>query len=1057
MSSMRSVYLVIALMLISNLAVAREYINARNNDCLLWNPNPTPNEEVDWLGSCSDGYADGFGEARWFKSGSPSNRVIGTFLRGRSIGEVHVVYPNASQYTGFLSPEKGGPNGRGVFKDAYGFIYDGKFNETERRADVLLIAPNNSIKPIVLENWIFKNIKDIIDAAKKASSKVDHEELLLEAISIAEATFGTFHFQTTIPLIELVSFYEDNLQFKKAIFYNETLIDIARRTDDLNGQLIGFYLGARLYANVSEYNKSIEYYKNFIQLCDEKNAKYWNYGSSLVRLGWLYFVVGSNDEALKYFHLAIQNSKLTAAEQPIDYIESLSAYAMYLRYNGKKETAIKVLKENLEFWVKGSFVKEYDKNLLYSHELYMALAEAYVDQSSFAEASLILNEYNNLRALSTPVKDTAYENVDMEVELIQASILLKQKQYHDVERLVNSVLKKVTNIHLNSWRYSDLQNIFAIALFEQGKYNEALIANAKAYDMLITIAPSNHRKLARTMFWRAKINYGMGNLNNAIDNIFEYKKIVQETEELFIEIFYEASIKGVISDKFAFDNSFELIQRSVGSEISRAAEVLAERIFSGNPRMSATIAALQENKRSLIALNNIFSEEVTKVKSEQRAELISQTSKLINEKTRELEKNQEKINSEKGSSASNNVEKILNSAQANNFIDDRAAIIYFYFGEQDDLYSWLIIDGKNKFGRIKYNRKELENNIAAIRKSIDFANSHKFNFEASLNVYNTLFSQFSEDIIGIKKLYIIDSKYLSSLPLQILIDRPFSGDRYSEAPWMFKKYAIINVPSLGLFKAKKNFTSHANASSILAIGDPIVGGSKRVAQNVNRGGGQLDYTNILYNRGNLNIDALYNVLTPLPNSRKEIGLLSKKFPEAKIDILVGKDATKENFINRNLALYNIIYFSTHGLIAGDLLRYADDGAEPALVLSRGANSENRRDGLLFASEISGLSLSADWVILSACNTGASRDYNGEPLSGLATAFFLAGAQSLLVSHWEISDRATAQILPRMFDAEVQKKTKGEKLQYAIMRYFEETSANRYLHPKYWAPFMVIGD
>jgi len=69
------------------------------------------------------------------------------------------------------------------------------------------------------------------------------------------------------------------------------------------------------------------------------------------------------------------------------------------------------------------------------------------------------------------------------------------------------------------------------------------------------------------------------------------------------------------------------------------------------------------------------------------------------------------------------------------------------------------------------------------------------------------------------------------------------------------------------------------------------------------------------------------------------------------------------------------------------------------------------DGYLSASEIAGLKLDADWVILSACNTAAGETNGAEALSGLARAFFYAGTRSLLVSHWAaVNSDATVKLI-----------------------------------------------
>ena len=67
------------------------------------------------------------------------------------------------------------------------------------------------------------------------------------------------------------------------------------------------------------------------------------------------------------------------------------------------------------------------------------------------------------------------------------------------------------------------------------------------------------------------------------------------------------------------------------------------------------------------------------------------------------------------------------------------------------------------------------------------------------------------------------------------------------------------------------------------------------------------------------------------------------------------------------------------------------------------------DGLLTASEVAQLKLNADWVVLSACNTIAGDKPGAEALSGLARAFFYAGARALLVSHWAVESNAATRL------------------------------------------------
>jgi CHAT domain-containing protein len=118
------------------------------------------------------------------------------------------------------------------------------------------------------------------------------------------------------------------------------------------------------------------------------------------------------------------------------------------------------------------------------------------------------------------------------------------------------------------------------------------------------------------------------------------------------------------------------------------------------------------------------------------------------------------------------------------------------------------------------------------------------------------------------------------------------------------------------------------------------------------------------------------------------------------------------------------------------------------------------DGLLTASKIATLKLNADWVVLSACNTAAG---DGTPdaggLSGLAKAFFYAGARSLLVSHWPAWSDATVELTTGTF-AELAKDPaigRAEALRRSMMAMLDPANPPEFAHPSAWAPFVLAGE
>jgi CHAT domain-containing protein len=200
---------------------------------------------------------------------------------------------------------------------------------------------------------------------------------------------------------------------------------------------------------------------------------------------------------------------------------------------------------------------------------------------------------------------------------------------------------------------------------------------------------------------------------------------------------------------------------------------------------------------------------------------------------------------------------------------------------------------------------------------------------------------------------------------------------------------------------------------------------------------------------------LADALPQLPDTADELIAVGKSLGVASLDIHLGDDASETTLKRTPLADYGIVYFATHGLVAGDVKGLA----EPSLALSLPRQPTEFDDGLLTASEVAQLKLNADWVVLSACNTIAGDKPGAEALSGLARSFFYAGARALMVSHWAVNSEAATRLSIATFDRlkADPKLGRAEAMRQAMLAYLNDSSSPRNAYPAYWGPFALVGE
>ena len=157
-------------------------------------------------------------------------------------------------------------------------------------------------------------------------------------------------------------------------------------------------------------------------------------------------------------------------------------------------------------------------------------------------------------------------------------------------------------------------------------------------------------------------------------------------------------------------------------------------------------------------------------------------------------------------------------------------------------------------------------------------------------------------------------------------------------------------------------------------------------------------------------------------------------------------AAQETTAKQEAGKYRYLHFATHGLLNDA----APLWSSIALAQPPAGSAE---DGFLYAQEIFDLDLTAEMVVLSACNTAGGEQRSGDGIIGLTWALFAAGSPTQIVSQWPVRDDATAELMRRFYDAIAAGKPKGAALREAALSLRKQ--GNR-AHPFFWAPFILVG-
>jgi CHAT domain-containing protein len=269
---------------------------------------------------------------------------------------------------------------------------------------------------------------------------------------------------------------------------------------------------------------------------------------------------------------------------------------------------------------------------------------------------------------------------------------------------------------------------------------------------------------------------------------------------------------------------------------------------------------------------------------------------------------------------------------------------------------------------------------------------------------------------------------------------PFDAMRDSDGKFVLQSHVVSYAPSATVLQLlRESRPSNVAQRSFLGVGGVVY---SRSAQS--RDAGHVaapSSTNVA------DFFGLDSVMFPdLPGSTQEVVSAAKIVGGAN-QLLLEDKATEAGFKAQPLSEFQVIHLAVHGLANAEFPDRA------ALVL--GSSGASGDDGLLQVREIRDLSLRAELVTLSACDTGTGKLLGQEGIASLERAFLLAGAKSVIASLWPADDTFTIGLMKRMYQHLAEGADKGTALRQAKLDLLKEFGDQALT--VYWAGFTLVGD
>lgn len=786
--------------------------------------------------------------------------------------------------------------------------------------------------------------------------------------------------------------------------------------------------------------------------------------------------------------------QLNRGARPLNIALTTSTLGLALMNQGRWAEA-EVIQARAEVILRRSGLPEQSPR--FAHVKYDSIP-AYIGMQRWSDAYRIHQEAEKIRASNN--SEGRQQNTSPHLTLVLIKVNQLEQAHSHALRVVAHTTQRFGK---DSYRVREAQGFLAMALKAQGKNEEAAVLFQNAVSRLLD---PKQRDLSGSgaAFLRLKIKF-------IVEAYLDLLATSQSMEQLSSE---NAAL------------IFWLTEAVRGSTVQQAINGAAIRFAASELKLADLVREEQDLAISAEELQrkigNLYTARVPPEEIDKSAQLMRRQMQA-NEVSRKVITDQIEKAFPEYSSLVRPRAAVLSDVSAVLRADE--SYVSIYVGLDRTYVTAVRNNGKAVVNVVNLGEREIEQSVKRLRRSLDpgevpLGKIPPFDFVVAHSLFERLLKPLMPFIGDAPTWNVSTTGALGSLPLAILVTAPYKANpdskllfaEYKSAPWLNRKVAIAYNPSASaMISLRKIPEGSPTRQPFFGIGDPQFGMANQSIESVSRGDSPASFNlrnlkiprsyesnqaatilgaEFVFPTRSSSTSALSNLdeviraadgggervkpiqappeesqsalpdIPPLPDTRDEIRAIAASLgADPDKDAMYGAEATREMLKATNLMDRRVVAFATHGLIPGDLPGLT----QPALTF---AYKKNPRDSLLLLEDILRLRLDADWVVLSACNTGAADGLATEAVSGLGRGFFYAGSRAVLLTHWPVESESAKKLVIQIFDMYSKKTSRALAVKRSADMlidspgYIDPKSKRllySYAHPMFWAPYTVVGD